>query len=63
MRQALEYKFASGTELAGLLQCTGIDYLLEYAPWGDDFWGVVDKKQRKGQNWLGRLLMEHREQL
>lgn len=63
MRQVLEYKFASGTELAGLLQCTGIDYLLEYAPWGDDFWGVVDKKQRKGQNWLGRLLMERREQL
>lgn len=58
MRQVLAYKFASCTEAAGLLNETGIDYLVEWAPWGDKFWGVNSDKQ--GQNWLGRLLMEQR---
>jgi ribA/ribD-fused uncharacterized protein len=61
MRKVLEYKFAKGTEAAGLLEATGIDYLVEWAPWGDVFWGV--DKQKQGQNWLGRLLMEQREKL
>ena len=61
MRKALEYKFASGSEAAGLLQYTGIDYLIEWAPWGDTVWGV--NKYGQGQNWLGRLLMERREML
>lgn len=61
MRKVLEYKFASGTEAAGLLEETGIDYLVEWAPWGDTFWGVDSEKQ--GQNWLGRLLMEQRYKL
>jgi ribA/ribD-fused uncharacterized protein len=61
MREALAYKFAAGTELAGLLQYTGIDYLVEWAPWGDKFWGV--NKEKQGLNWLGRLLMEQRDKL
>jgi ribA/ribD-fused uncharacterized protein len=61
MRQVLEYKFASGTEAAGLLNETGIDYLVEWAPWGDTFWGVDGNKH--GQNWLGRLLIEQRDKL
>jgi len=61
MRKAIGYKFAEGTEAAGLLQCTGIDYLIEYAPWGDTVWGV--DKNHEGLNWLGRILMEQREKL
>ena len=61
MRKALGYKFAPGTEAAGLLKCTGIDYLIEWAPWGDTVWGV--DKSGQGQNWLGRMLMEQRERL
>jgi ribA/ribD-fused uncharacterized protein len=61
MRLALEYKFAAGTEASGLLQCTGIDYLVEWAPWGDIVWGV--NKHGKGANHLGRMLMNQREQL
>ena len=59
MRKVLSYKFAAGTEAAGLLRDTNIDYLVEYAPWGDTFWGV--DKDKQGQNWLGRLLMEQRD--
>jgi ribA/ribD-fused uncharacterized protein len=61
MRQAIKYKFAPGTEAARLLQCTGIGYLVEWAPWGDTFWGVDES--HVGLNWLGRLLMERRDQL
>lgn len=61
MRRVLGYKFASGTKAAGLLEETGIDYLVEWAPWGDVFWGVNGEKH--GQNWLGRLLMEQRDKL
>ncbi len=61
MRKAIGYKFAEGTEAAGLLQCTGIDYLIEWAPWGDTTWGVG--KDGIGLNWLGRILMEHRDKL
>ena len=59
MRRALRHKFAAGTEAAGLLAGTGIDYLVEYAPWGDTYWGV--DKDKQGQNWWGRLLMEQRD--
>ncbi len=61
MRRALAYKFAEGTDAARLLLCTGIDYLVEWAPWGDTYWGV--DKYHVGQNWLGRLSMERRDQL
>ena len=61
MQKALAYKFAPGTEAAGLLLATGIDYLVEWAPWGDTVWGV--DKHGVGQNWLGRMLMTQREAL
>ena len=61
MRRAVGYKFAPETEAAGLLQCTGIDYLIEYAPWGDTVWGV--DRNHQGLNWLGRILMEQRDKL
>jgi predicted NAD-dependent protein-ADP-ribosyltransferase YbiA (DUF1768 family) len=55
MRRGLELKFTDR------LLHTGDDYLVEYAPWGDTFWGV--DKNYKGQNWLGRLLMRRRDEI
>lgn len=62
MRIALEGKFAEGSEAARLLGCTGIDYLVEYAPWGDAFWGMYHDTRGNliGQNHLGKLLMERK---
>lgn len=66
MRQALAYKFALGTKAAQLLLDTDIDYLVEYAPWGDTYWGVMKadtKSGYTGKNMLGKLLMEQRDLL
>ena len=48
-------------EITTRLLHTGDDYLVEYAPWGDTFWGV--DKEKKGLNWLGRLLMRRRDEI
>ena len=61
MRQCIKLKFSPGSEAAQLLTETGWDYLVEYAPWGDVFWGV--DKDHLGKNWLGKLIMERRAQL
>ena len=61
MRQALKYKFAEGSRAAQLLKMTGYQYLIEFSPWGDTFWGV--DSDLLGHNWLGRLLNERRFQL
>lgn len=61
MRRAIKLKFYPGSKAAEKLIDTGWDYLIEFAPWGDTFWGV-DKDQR-GENWLGKLLMERRNEL
>lgn len=60
MRRLIELKFAEDTELARMLLATGDEELVEGNWWGDQFWGVCGGV---GQNWLGRLLMERREQL
>lgn len=60
MREGLRMKFADPV-MADRLRQTGDLYLVEYAPWGDRFWGV--DKNYEGQNWLGRLLMERRREL
>lgn len=64
MMDGLRLKFPpSGpkAELTDRLLHSGFDYLVEYAPWGDTFWGV--DKEKKGQNWLGRLLMRRRTEI
>lgn len=61
MRRALKLKFSPGSKAAEKLLDTGKSYLVEYAPWGDVFWGI--DKDHYGENWLGRLLMERRSQL
>jgi ribA/ribD-fused uncharacterized protein len=57
MRSLLEQKFKSGSVLAGHLILTGNQELVEGNWWGDTFWGVCNGK---GENWLGKLLMERR---
>jgi len=63
MMDGLRLKFPATTneELTCRLLHTGDEYLVEYAPWGDTFWGV--DKEKKGQNWLGRLLMRRRDEI
>ncbi len=61
MREALRYKFAAYPELKKLLLSTGDRLLVEASPM-DDFWGIKDTKlPGNGHNWLGKLLMELRD--
>jgi ribA/ribD-fused uncharacterized protein len=60
MRAALRAKFTQHPELQELLVATHPSKLVEHTP-HDAYWG--DGGDGKGQNWLGRLLMELREEL
>ena len=60
MRRLLEQKFRFGSKLARQLMDTGDADLIEGNQWGDIFWGVC---RGKGENHLGRLLMEIRNEL
>lgn len=59
MRTLLRKKFATKVMRDKLL-ATGSMLLVEYNTWGDRFWGVCDGR---GQNHLGKLLMEIRKEL
>lgn len=63
MREALQYKFADGSDLARQLVDTNDRLLVEGNWWGDKFWGVDLKDNYKGHNWLGTLLMARRAEL
>ena len=58
MREVLELKFSQHPELKEKLLATGHFRLVEGNWWKDRFWGVYNGK---GQNWLGKLLMELRD--
>jgi ribA/ribD-fused uncharacterized protein len=60
MRFLLEQKFDAkmNPELRARLLATGTKHLEEMNWWGDTFWGT--DKDGKGENMLGRLLMEVR---
>lgn len=60
MHRLLKLKFAPGTALATRLLDTGDAELIEDNTWGDRFWGVCDGR---GENTLGKLLMEVRAEL
>ena len=60
MRDAVLKKFTTHEELRELLRSTADQELVENAP-GDYFWGCG--KSGSGKNWLGKILMEVREQL
>lgn len=59
MKFILLEKFRQNPDLLGALLATGTAQLVHYAPW-DSFWGTG---KNNGENMLGRLLMEVREQL
>jgi ribA/ribD-fused uncharacterized protein len=59
MLTLLRVKF-SIPDLARRLVETGDEDLVEGNTWGDTFWGVCNGV---GENWLGRLLMQVREEL
>ena len=58
MRTALELKFAFYPRLLTKLRATGDRLIEEGNTWNDRVWGCVD---RTGQNWLGRMLMDIRD--
>lgn len=61
MLSIVRAKFEQNIELAGSLLLTeGFD-LVEYAPWGDQYWGV--DKNLIGRNTMGQILMRVREEL
>lgn len=62
MRKVVRAKFFQNGNLAARLLATGDMPLTEGNSWGDTFWGV-DAKTGKGENHLGKILMEVREEL
>ena len=59
MRSFIKKKFENPF-LRHLLLATGDAELIEGNTWNDVFWGVC---RGKGQNWLGQILMETREEI
>lgn len=55
MLQGLRAKFEQNPDLRAKLIATRNRPLVEYAPWGDTYWGV--NKNYVGRNMLGTLLM------
>jgi hypothetical protein len=55
-------KFAFNKELGEKLLATGDKYLEELNHWGDEFYGV-NCYTKKGENMLGKILMQTREAL
>lgn len=60
MRDLVRQKFSKHKDLREKLLETGDAYIEETNSWNDTFWGVC---KGKGQNWLGKILMEVREEL
>jgi ribA/ribD-fused uncharacterized protein len=58
MREIIKLKFDQNESLSTLLRNTGNATLVENAPW-DNYWG--NGRGKDGQNWLGRILMEYRD--
>lgn len=58
MTNGCRMKFEQNDELKEKLVMTDGFELIEFAPWGDTFWGV--DKNYEGQNNLGKILMELR---
>lgn len=56
----LRDKFKRGSYTGFLLLSTDNEYLVEGNNWHDTFWGICDGR---GQNHLGKLLMQIREEL
>lgn len=61
MKKGLLAKFSQPLWKSQLLE-TGDEMIIEWNNWGDRIWGV-DVRDNKGQNLLGKALMEIRKQL
>ena len=59
MRWVVRRKFTEHRDLAVKLMAIDCE-IVEDNTWGDRFWGRVDGQ---GQNWLGKILMEVRDEL
>lgn len=59
MTEAVTAKFEQNSDLMTALLATEGFELIEFAPWGDTFWGV--DKNYDGRNELGEILMQIRE--
>lgn len=62
MRELVMLKF-SQEPLKGMLLATGNVQLEEGNRWHDRFWGVCPPRSGRGENMLGKLLMEARDKL
>ena len=62
MKSVVGNKFRQNYDLGKKLIYTGSAHLVFENSYGDDFWGV-DRKTGKGENWLGRCLMEIRKEI
>lgn len=60
MKRIVMAKFTQNRDLKEKLISTGDEELIEGNWWGDTFWGVC---HGKGQNHLGKILMEVRKEL
>jgi len=60
MLEICRAKFTQNQDLAEKLLATGDEELIEGNTWGDRIWGMVDCT---GKNWLGKILMQIREEL
>ncbi len=60
MYKIVKAKFMQNKSLADALLSTKDAYLEEGNTWGDTYWGVCNGK---GLNWLGKILMQVREEL
>ena len=60
MYELLEDKFYHNEKLREALKKTGNIYIAEENTWGDTFWGVCNGK---GENMLGKMLMEIRQNI
>ena len=61
MLATIRLKFEQNADIRKKLLMTDGFELVEYAPWGDTYWGVG--KDLIGQNKLGKILMKVREEL
>lgn len=60
MKDLVLQKFTKHKELREKLLATGDAHIEETNTWNDTFWGVC---KGKGKNWLGKILMEVRDEL
>lgn len=60
MLEAVREKFRQNEGLREMLLATDGFELVEFAPWGDTYWGV--DKDKQGKNRLGKILMHVREE-